>query len=98
MIETSNTEMVNKRFDIWSRRLIEILGYPGNVEPRMFSYELKKNLFDANPTCSICNQKLYDIDDCEVDHIEQYWKGGKTIPENARLTHRYCNRQRGKGI
>ena len=29
-----------------------------------------------------------------VDHIEQYWRGGKTIPENARLTHRYCNMAR----
>jgi len=31
-----------------------------------------------------------------VDHIEMYWKGGKTIPENARLTHRYCNWARSK--
>ncbi|MDP2858918.1 MAG: hypothetical protein Q8P50_13205 [Bacillota bacterium] len=23
--------------------------------------------------------------------MEQYWVGGRTIPENARLTHRYCN-------
>ncbi|HOO52398.1 MAG TPA: hypothetical protein PLK94_14045 [Alphaproteobacteria bacterium] len=29
-----------------------------------------------------------------MDHIEQYWTGGKTIPENARLTHRYCNMAR----
>ena len=29
--------------------------------------------------------------DSAVDHIEQYWMGGKTIPENARLTHRFCN-------
>jgi hypothetical protein len=35
------------------------------------------------------------VDDTEVDHIEHYWRGGKTIPENARLTHRYCNRVRG---
>ena len=40
-------------------------------------------------------QSIHNIDDSEVDHIEHYWKGGKTVPENARLTHRYCNRQRG---
>jgi uncharacterized protein with ParB-like and HNH nuclease domain len=28
------------------------------------------------------------------DHIKQYWTGGQTIPENARLTHRYCNTAR----
>jgi HNH endonuclease len=31
------------------------------------------------------------FDDAAVDHIEQYWRGGKTILENARLAHRYCN-------
>lgn len=98
MFETSGTEMVNTRFDIWSKKLNEILGYPGNSEPRIFSFALKRNLFESNPTCAICNQQLLNIDDCEVDHIEQYWKGGKTIPENARLTHRFCNRKRGKGL
>jgi 5-methylcytosine-specific restriction endonuclease McrA len=33
--------------------------------------------------------------DADIDHIKHYWRGGKTIPENARLTHRYCNRKRG---
>jgi len=31
------------------------------------------------------------IDDAAIDHIQQYGQGGQTIPENARLTHRYCN-------
>ncbi|MBU4455838.1 hypothetical protein KJ586_05000 [Patescibacteria group bacterium] len=30
----------------------------------------------------------YAIDDVAVDHVDQYWLSGKTIPENARLTHR----------
>ncbi len=29
--------------------------------------------------------------------IEHYWRGGKTIPSNARLAHRFCSRQRGGG-
>lgn len=63
---------------------------------RCFPYELKKRLFDANPVCAICGQQITCIDDAAVDHIEQYWTGGKTDPENARLAHRYCNCARNK--
>jgi len=31
-----------------------------------------------------------------ANHVEQYWRGGRTIPENARLAHRYCNLARSK--
>lgn len=51
--------------------------------------------FDENdPTGSICQQRISDIDDAHIDHIVQYWKEGETIPENARLTHRSCNQSR----
>ena len=32
----------------------------------------------------------------DSDPTIKNWRGGKTIPENARLTHRYCNRFRKK--
>ena len=35
------------------------------------------------------------IDDCELDHITAYSRGGKTIASNARVSHRFCNRSRG---
>lgn len=89
-IGTSEERKVQRRFDIWRNRLNEIL-HDKRVEPRCFSYELKKELWEANPTCEICNNQIQELDDAAVDHIEQYWRGGKTIPENARLTHRYCN-------
>ena len=41
------------------------------------------------PVCMIAGNH-----DSAEDHIEQYWQGGRTIPENARLTHRYCNSTR----
>ena len=41
------------------------------------------------PVCMIAGNH-----DSAVDHIGQYWQGGKTIPENARLTHWYCNSTR----
>jgi hypothetical protein len=53
--------------------------------------KLKQSLFDSNQTCAICGQRIQEVDDSAVDHIQQYWTGGKTIPENARLTHRWCN-------
>ena len=90
---TSNTKNVIARFDIWRKTLDEILAHE-QKQPRCFSYNLKKELFDKDPTCQICGQRIMSIDDAAVDHIEQYWLGGKTIPENARLTHRYCNNAR----
>jgi hypothetical protein len=58
--------------------------------------QLKETLFQNNNTCAICSQKIQGIDDSAIDHIKQYWTGGKTIPENARLTHRYCNWARSR--
>jgi hypothetical protein len=89
-LSTSSLQAVTKRFDKWRYALEEIAGV-GTKEPRCFSKELKTVLFEANNTCSICGQEIQEIDDAAIDHIEQYWTGGRTIPENARLTHRYCN-------
>lgn len=87
---TSSIQAVTTRFDKFRLMLQSIIGI-GRKEPRCFSYELKQELYDQNPTCAICGQRIQSIDDSAVDHIEQYWTGGKTIPENARLAHRYCN-------
>ena len=87
---TSSQQAVKKRFDLWRQRLDAILD-EDSKQPRCFSLALKQKLFDANPVCAICGQQISTLDDAAVDHIEQYWRGGKTIPENARLTHRYCN-------
>lgn len=89
-LSTSSFQAVTKRFDLWRLTLQEIIGL-GRKEPRCFSMQLKQALFNANSTCAICGQTIQEIDDSAIDHIKQYWTGGKTIPENARLTHRYCN-------
>ena len=95
MINTSDTPVVSKRFKIWNSVLDSIIG-DDKVETRCFTKAFKQKLFDADPTCAICNQNINSIDDAAVDHVEQYWMGGKTIPENARLTHRYCNWSRSR--
>lgn len=89
-LSTSSVQAVTKRFDKWRLTLQDIIGI-AQKDPRCFSLKLKQELYDGDPTCSICGQNIQNIDDAAVDHIEQYWTGGKHIPENARLTHRYCN-------
>ncbi|MHC5741200.1 MAG: GmrSD restriction endonuclease domain-containing protein [Nostoc sp.] len=91
---TDKPEAVKYRAEAWRPRLDSLISENGKGS-RTFSRKLKKELFDQDQTCKICEQHIHDIDDAEVDHIQHYWRGGKTIPENARLTHRYCNRSRG---
>ena len=94
LISTSSRDKVYTRFEKWIHALKDALGAPQRVN-RAFSLSLKQQLFNANQTCALCNQRIHTVDDAEVDHVEFYWRGGKTIPSNARLTHRYCNRFRG---
>lgn len=83
-------------FDTWLRRLEEVMedSEPQDIK-RVFSRQLKKEMFEANPTCAICGNKISLIDDAAMDHDKRYWLGGRTIPENANLTHRLCNLKRG---
>jgi hypothetical protein len=92
-IGTSEERKVVRRFDKWRNVLNDILGEQ-KKQQRCFSFTLKEQLFAENPTCALCDNQISQIDDAAVDHIEQYWLGGKTIPENARLTHRFCNASR----
>jgi hypothetical protein len=94
-LSTSSVKAVNMRFDKWRTALDAVLA-PFPNQPRCFSRSIKQALFAANPTCTLCNQYIAELDDAAVDHIAMYWLGGATIPENARLTHRYCNWSRPK--
>lgn len=94
---TSTIQAVVKRFDKWRLTLQDIIGI-AEKEHRCFTYQQKRELFESTEgkICALCNQEIRDIDDAHVDHIEQYWKGGRTELNNARLTHRYCNRARSR--
>jgi len=94
-LSTSSLRMVTRRFDIW-RLILDAILAQTSKQPRCFSRALKQKLYKVDPTCRICEQYISDLDDAAIDHIEQYWLGGKTIPENARLTHRYCNWARSR--
>ena len=56
-----------------------------------FSQRLKIELFEQDNKCALCGGTIMLIEDAALDHKEQYWEGGKTVPENARLVHRHCN-------
>jgi len=95
VLATSDVKRVEQRFEIWSASLRRILRNDTRND-RCFSYELKKQFYDKNSTCKICDGRISDIDDAAMDHKKQYWLGGETVPENARLTHRYCNNARSR--
>ncbi|HXE07728.1 MAG TPA: DUF262 domain-containing protein [Acidobacteriaceae bacterium] len=94
-LSTSSKQAIETRFDLWRSRLKQVMGTV-STEPRCFSLSLKEKLYEQSSVCAICQQNISSIDDSAVDHIDQYWKGGKTIDTNARLTHRFCNWSRSK--
>ena len=94
---TGDYSRIEYTFKTWEERLSKALvDSEPNDRTRPFSKSLKESLYDQDPTCAICNQKITLILDAALDHTERYWEGGKTIPENARLTHRTCNLKRSK--
>jgi hypothetical protein len=91
---TDTADRMRYRIDVWRQRLQAIIGSLTR-EPRCFSRALKKEFYDRDPTCTICKQNICELDDAQLDHQKHYWRGGKTVKENARLAHRYCNMARG---
>ena len=83
-------------FDTWLKRLKGLMqGVDANDATRTFSRQLKKEMFDQDSVCEICGSDIRLLEDAVLDHNKHYWRGGATIPENARLVHRYCNVVRG---
>ena len=91
---TDKPDRVRYRAETWRQRLDAAITVPSG-EIRAFSRKLKVKLHADDPTCAICCQYIQSPEDAEIDHIKHYWRGGGTLPENARLTHRHCNRNRG---
>lgn len=90
---TSGNQQVRTRFDTY-KLLVNKIVANSTKQPRCYSHAFKEQLYAQNSTCPLCGSKIMSVDDAAVDHIEQYWMGGTTTPENARLTHRYCNNHR----
>jgi hypothetical protein len=96
-VSTSTGTASNIRyvFQTWNERLAAVMeGTQPTDNQRCFSFALKKEIFQQHPTCALCNQAIKSINDAALDHEDHYWRGGKTIPSNARLVHRLCNLKR----
>lgn len=89
--KTSNTENVRKRFRMYMDFLEKVI-VDKTYQQRVFSYQIKEEMFKENPYCAISKQRILSIEDAEVDHIIPYSKGGKTEKANAQLVLRYFNR------
>ena len=93
---TTDTSRVTYVFETWRNRLQALVStHDTERNERAFSQGLKRQMFDSNANCTMCKNEIKMIDDAVLDHEEHYWRGGKTIPENARLAHRFCNASRG---
>lgn len=69
-----------------------------NVEPRFFTLEYRRQLFEKDSTCKLCGNQIHVFEDGTVDHKHPYSRGGKTVPENAQLAHRSCNARKSINI
>jgi 5-methylcytosine-specific restriction endonuclease McrA len=73
------------------RELVDPIIDGAIIEPRFFDYGFRKALYDKSDICQLCRNQIHTFEDCTVDHITPYSKGGKTVPENGQLAHRGCN-------
>ncbi len=93
---TGETARIEYVFETWNDRLKSTLqGVEANDTVRAFSKQLKRELFEQSHTCQLCHQEIKLLNDAVLDHDKHYWRGGRTIPDNARLAHRRCNAERG---
>ena len=93
---TAESTRLQYVFNTWQERLKIVMdAHESNDSQRGFSRQLKKEMFEENPTCKLCNQRISLLDDAVLDHDVRYWLGGKTIPDNAQLAHRHCNLKKG---
>ncbi|MFJ5935764.1 DUF262 domain-containing protein [Streptomyces sp. NPDC093071] len=91
----SEAKRIERRFDLWKEYIDRTLADSGQGS-RLFSRQLKEELWNESQECVICKQKIRDIDDAHVDHVVPYSDGGRTDKSNAALTHRFCNLSKGR--
>jgi hypothetical protein len=94
---TGEPSRIEYAFTTWNVRLRSIMkAAEDNDAARCFSRSLKEEIYAQDNICHMCGQKIVLVNDAAPDHVEQYWRGGRTVPENARLVHRTCNMKRSR--
>lgn len=66
------------------------------LEKRAFRRANKKRfrkvyLYDDNPWCPWCAQRMDDLDEATIDHFKPKSKGGRNHVSNLSLMHKKCN-------
>lgn len=84
----------SKRLEILDSFLSGI--FEKKAEKRIFSPAQRMIIWHSseNKCCSICGKKL-TWENCTIDHIKPYSKGGKTDVKNGALMCRSCNSKKG---
>ena len=93
---TGSKVRVVRRIQTIYNLISDIIGEKSSdTERRLFTDEEKKQLYEnSDKKCAICGNLILSIDDCEIDHIVPFAKGGKTELSNAQIVHRICNREK----
>lgn len=94
---TGSREKVIVRIQKVLAILQDVLGNNGFIkEPRLFDLDMKLDLAKKqNYICPLCGQKIVNLDEAKIDHIDPYSLGGATTEDNAQLTHKICNASKG---
>jgi hypothetical protein len=86
-------DLVRIYAETFHKRVEQVIASVGNGG-RKFTLELKKKIYDAEPVCTVCGRLIREFDDATVHGVHLYWRDGKSIPNDARMSHRYCERAR----
>lgn len=90
---TDKPERIQYRAETWRSRLQQLVDQNART-PLDFSTEFKKSLFERNATCNVCWKPIKTLDDAVLARFPNYWRENNSIPENARLDHRFCHKSR----
>lgn len=94
---TGSTAQTKIRFTKF-RALVDPIIDDAFVETRFFDYQSRKELWNKSHVCQLCKNEIHLFEDCTVDHIMPYSKGGKTTPQNSQLAHRGCNARKNSQV
>jgi hypothetical protein len=71
--------------------------YNDTPRKRNVNMSVKRWAWEHSPhSCNICHKRIKDFFDAEFDHTRAYSKGGASNLSNVKMTHKLCNRIKGK--
>lgn len=90
---TDKPDRITYRAEVWRDRLRRLVAAHQQT-PLTYSLALKTALFERDATCNVCWKPIKHVDDAVIARYPDYWRENKSLPENARLDHRFCHKSR----